>query len=406
MILILFSDALAQVTENGFELSNIFKKFKVDIDDYKKVIDNFKTLDFKDSIYKLEDGKANWDAITKEIGGCSDAALSYFKTLDDGNGTINNQAASIDGLTKHLEKSGNGFISAASKATLLNSALNAGIFLAVSFAIQAVATGIDHYIHRVDRARERTAELFDEFQQRSSSLADHKQIVAESAGHYTQLSQGVNLSTNENRSLSTQEYEEFLSINRQLADTFPGLTKGFDENGNAILSLGSKGMTAKEHLEELIRTEEDLNNFKTAQGLEESFAGVCTYIEEAVQASSELDETLSDSNEALSHLQEAAADGIKLSSSPDQLLLRRKTDNKAELDYLDALTDSYQEFRKSLDGSRRYELDGLERDGAPIFNTEFAEDGTFEIYSQAYRLTPDERQALETIIKDIRIWTM
>ncbi len=58
MILILFSDALAQVTENGFELSNIFKKFKVDIDDYKKVIDNFKTLDFKDSIYKLEDGKA------------------------------------------------------------------------------------------------------------------------------------------------------------------------------------------------------------------------------------------------------------------------------------------------------------------------------------------------------------
>ncbi len=159
-------------------------------------------------------------------------------------------------------------------------------------------------------------------------------------------------------------------------------------------------MTAKEHLEELIRTEEDLNNFKTAQGLEESFAGVCTYIEEAVQASSELDETLSDSNEALSHLQEAAADGIKLSSSPDQLLLRGKTDNKAELDYLDALTDSYQEFRKSLDGSRRYELDGLERDGAPIFNTEFAEDGTFEIYSQAYRLTPDERQALETIIKD------
>lgn len=400
MILILFSDALAQVTENGFELSNIFKKFKVDIDDYKKVIDNFKTLDFKDSIYKLEDGKANWDAITKEIGGCNDAVLSYFKTLDDGNGTINNQAASIDGLTKHLEKSGNGFISAASKATLLNSALNAGIFLAVSFAIQAVATGIDHYIHRVDRARERTAELFDEFQQRSSSLSDHKQVVAESAGRYTQLSQGVDLSTNENRSLATQEYEEFLSINRQLADSFPGLTKGFDENGNAILALGSKGMTAKEHLEELIRTEEDLNNFKTAQGLEESFAGVCTYIEEAVQASSELDETLSDSNEALSHLQEATADGIKLSNSPDQLLLRGKTDNKAELDYLDALTDSYQEFRKSLDGSRRYELDGLERDGAPIFDTKFAEDGTFEIYSQAYRLTPDERQALETIIKD------
>ena len=396
----IISATLAQVTENGIGLGNIFNKFKVDLDSYENVIDDFKKLTLDKDIFKLSDGNTNWSAIAEAIGGCNDTALSYFKTLDNGNGTINNQAASIDGLTRHLEKSGNGFISAASKAALLNSALNAGIFLAASFAIQAIATGIDHYIHRVDRARERTAELFDEFRQRNSSLSDHKQAVAESAGRYTRLSQGVDLSTNKNRSLSTQEYEEFLSINRQLADSLPGLTKGIDENGNAILSLGSKSMTAKEQLEELIRTEENLNNFKTAQGLEESFAGVCTYMEEAVRASSELDETVSDSNEALSHLQETAADGIRLSSSPDQLLLRGKTDNKAEIDYLNALTDSYQEFRDSLDGSKRYGLDSLEQDGAPIFETRFAEDGTFEIYSQAYRLTPDERKALETIIKD------
>lgn len=100
----IISDALAQVTENGIGLGNIFNKFKVDLDSYIDVIKKFSQLDFEDSIYKLNDGKANWDAIAKAIEGCDDTALSYFKTLDNGNGTINNQAASIEGLSKHLQK--------------------------------------------------------------------------------------------------------------------------------------------------------------------------------------------------------------------------------------------------------------------------------------------------------------
>lgn len=254
----IISDALAQVTENGIGLGNIFNKFKVDIDSYQNVIDDFKKLTLDKNIFKLDDGKANWSAIAEAIEGCDDTALSYFKTLDDGNGTINNQAASIEGLSKHLQKAGTGFSAAALKTTLLNSALNAGIFLAASFAIQAIATGIDNYIHRVENARERTTELFDEFSQRNDTLSAHKKVVADSADRYIQLSQGVDLSTNENRSLSTREYEEFLAINRRLAESFPGLTKGIDENGNAILSLGTKGMTAREHLEELLRTEEHI----------------------------------------------------------------------------------------------------------------------------------------------------
>ena len=54
---------------------------------------------------------------------------------------------------------------AAIKATLLNTALNAGIMLAVSIAIQAVYKALDNYIHRVEKARERTSELFDEFKE-------------------------------------------------------------------------------------------------------------------------------------------------------------------------------------------------------------------------------------------------
>ena len=394
----IISDALAQVTENGIGLGNIFNKFN--IDRYKNVIDDFKMLRFDNDIFKLDDGKANWSAIAKAIGDCDDTALSYFKTLEDGSGTINNQAASMEGLSKHLEKTGKGFASAAVKTTLLNSALNAGIFLAVSLAIQAISTAIDNYIHRVENARERTAELLDEFQQRNDSLSGHKKVVSESADRYSQLSEGVDLSTNENRSLSTQEYEEFLAINKQLADSFPGLTKGIDENGNAILSLGANGMTAKAQLEELLQTEEDLSNFKTAQGLEESFAGIYTYIEEAAQASAELEGTVADSNEVLAHLQKAAPNDIKLDDSPNQLLFSGNIDNDAELNYLNALTSSSREFWKSLDGLRRVELAGIGINDATLFTTSYTEDGAFEMYSQAYRLTDEEKASLEAIMKD------
>ncbi len=391
---------LAQYTDNkGIGLGGLFESSKINVDAYKEFINEFKKIEtFDDFLDK--DGIVNWDELSQSIG-ITDANLrSYLETLDNGNGTINNQAASIEGLSKHLQKAGNGFSAAALKTTLLNSALNAGIFLAASFAIQAIATGIDNYIHRVENARERTAELFDEFSQRNDTLSAHKKVVADSADRYTQLSQGVDLSTNENRSLSTREYEEFLAINRQLAESFPGLTKGIDENGNAILSLGTKGMTAREHLEELLRTEEDLSNFKTAQGLEESFTGVYTYIEEAAQASARLDSTVADSNEALGHLQEIAADGIRLGDSPNQLLFSGDTGNKAELDYLDALTSSAREFWKSLDGSRRSELDVIGINDATLFSTSYADDSTFELYSQAYRLTSEEKTALEAIIED------
>lgn len=100
---------LAQVTENGIGLGSIFDKLKIDVDSYEKVIRKFSELNLKLPQFKLDDGKANWDAIAKAIEGCDETALSYFKTLDDGNGTINNQSASVEGLGAHLKATGQMF---------------------------------------------------------------------------------------------------------------------------------------------------------------------------------------------------------------------------------------------------------------------------------------------------------
>lgn len=232
----------------------------------------------------------------------------------------------------------------------------------------------------------------------NDTLADHKKTVSELADRYDELSKGVNLSTNKNVSLSTEEYEEFLDINEQMAQSFPELAKGIDENGNSILTLGTKGITAKEQLEELLQTEEDLNNFRIAQGLEEAFKGVYTYVEDANEATEKLNGTISDSNEAMSKLQDIAENGIKLSGDNGQLIFAGNTNNQVEIDYMNSLTQSINEFWKSLDGSRRVEL-GV--DPSYLFTQQFDEyTGAFEIYANLYQLTPEEITTLENIIQD------
>lgn len=271
--------------------------------------------------------------------------------------------------------------------------------------IAALAFGVKKYNDSIEEAkesaRERTAELFDEFNEMNDTLADHKKTVSELADRYDELSKGVNLSNNENLSLSTEEYEEFLGINEQLTQSFPELAKGIDENGNSILTLGTKGITAKEQLEELLQTEEDLNNFRIAQGLEEAFKGVYTYVEDANEATDKLNGTINDSSEAISKLQDIAENGINLTGDNGQLIFGGNIHNEAELNYMNALTDSVNEFWKSLDGSRRVELSGLGIDSSTLFRNDLNSDtGVFEIYADTYNLTSEELTALENIIQD------
>ncbi len=397
IIIILILLLLAQYTEeNGLSLGGMFDGLKVNVKDFEDTIDKFKSIeDFKEY---TKDGSIDWDELSKSIGITDDSLRSYLKTLDDGKGNIDNTSASVEGMSAYLKRSGQMFDFASIKATLLNTALNAGIFLVASLAIQGIATALDNYIHRVDKARERTSELFDEFKEMNNTLADHKKTVAELADRYDELSKGVDLSTNDNVSLSTEEYEEFLNINEQLTNSFPELAKGIDKNGNSILTLGTKGITAKEELEDLLRTEEDLNNFRIAQNLDEAFKGVYTYVEEANKATDKLNGSINDSSEAMSKLQDVAENGIKLSGEYNQLIFAGNTNNQAELDYMNSLIDSANEFWKSLDGSRRVELGIYPSD---LFTQKINKTtGAFEVYANAYSLTPEELTALEAIIQD------
>ncbi len=91
-----------------------------------------------------------------------------------------------------------------------------------------------------------------------SEIKSNADTVDQAGKKYAELAQGVNQLTGKNISLSDDEYKEFLDVSNQLADVFPQLTKGYDDNGNAILDLQGNvdGITGK--LKDLLEIEQQL----------------------------------------------------------------------------------------------------------------------------------------------------
>lgn len=86
-------------------------------------------------------------------------------------------------------------------------------------------------------ATEAVQNSITESQNQIKSVREQKDTVDQLSKSYEKLSKGVNTSTNENISLSTDSYKEYLDTCNQIADLYPELVTGYDSQGNAILSL-------------------------------------------------------------------------------------------------------------------------------------------------------------------------
>ena len=226
---------LAQYTEGkGIRLGGLFDSFKVDLDSYKKIIEDFKTLEFDDFL-DPNTKQFDWDAISELVEGCDEHALSYFQSLDDGNGIINNQSASVEGLSEHLRETGQLFDFTAMKAKLLNGVLNAGIGLVATFAIGAVIKGLDASINRIKYAQEAMEKAQQAIDESQNKLKSASETISKNKERFLTLSQGVD-KFSKNKFLSDEDYSEFLSISQQLADISPDLIVSYDEQRNALLN--------------------------------------------------------------------------------------------------------------------------------------------------------------------------
>lgn len=387
-------DVFAQYSEDkGISLGNIFNKAKINAEDYSDIIEKIVNTNLGDV---LDGDKLSVDKLSKAIGTSDSIVLKYATTLKDTSGNIDLTTASTEGLSAYLKSTGQSFDFAAIKATLFNTALNAGIMLAFSIALQAIIKGIDSYVHRAENAINLTDELKSTHAEAAATLESHKKTVDELASSYEKLSKGVDTATNTNLSLSDEDYKEYLDITNQLAEAFPSLQKALDDSGNAILTLGQNGQSASQDLEDLLLSEEDLNNFKISQDIGGLFGGVKVKIEEAKDALEDYSSSSVGMEQSFNTLKQLSKDGIDLFSG-DFAKLSVDTATEGGVEYYNALVKALQNFNNELDESRRMELNGA----FDPFNvaTDYDGDGIYDFYFDALLLSDKEKEQLQNEIK-------
>lgn len=101
------------------------------------------------------------------------------------------------------------------------------------------------------------------------ATASVKTFNEENAKRYFELK-----NKNDKQQLSTDEYEEFTQISKEMADLFPSLVTGFDDQGNAMVNLGNDAGEAKDKLAELLQQEKEIADFKIAENLQKAVKGI------------------------------------------------------------------------------------------------------------------------------------
>lgn len=154
------------------------------------------------------------------------------------------------------------------KTNVLNLALKAlsvGITLGLNILAMFL---IDQFVKLADEILPKTTEEIEQMKQESlEAIASLKTAFDELnksakgyAEQFAELSQGVNQLTGENVSLSTEDYDTFLSLSNKLADLFPDLTRVYDDNGNAIVNLTGDIDSIVLKIDELIQKQRELVN--------------------------------------------------------------------------------------------------------------------------------------------------
>lgn len=151
------------------------------------------------------------------------------------------------------------------------------------FAATVVSIAIDKFIGWVDKkldpskyiqkaakkARDEVSKIQDEFKSTADTVDNTKERFAE-------LAQEVNHLGTINQSqgtLSNDEYKEFLDLSNQLAEVFPTLTQGYDENGDAILNLSGDVDTIVGSLEKLVEVERQAANAEIGKKMPKVWKG-------------------------------------------------------------------------------------------------------------------------------------
>ena len=219
------------------------------------------------ALTKYQEGLTNLDKATATsadytnllnttMKGTSQTAQTYAGVIKNGEGTAEIYATSQKTAALETESVGIASKVAAFGVKALSVAMNVGIMLAVSLAIQAVTTGIEKLVNAQQNAIDKANELTSTYNSNKESINSNISTLEGLQSKYNELSKGVDKYGN-NVALSTDEYKEYKSIVEQVVGISPSLQTGYDKEGKAIANNNGLIEKAIELENEKIRIEKD-----------------------------------------------------------------------------------------------------------------------------------------------------
>lgn len=213
----LTNETIGEFSRSSLENAGIIDKNASAMSNAKSMIEHYNTTFAKSK--NLQKDYANSISSFNPIMG------NYLSGLKNGEASLGGYIAKLVGAKAAT-------VGLQIVTTAMNAALSMGIGMLVSFGIEALMS----YINRAQELSDKVKDITTNYKQQKEELQSNKKTIDSVADSYEKLSKGVNPLTNENVSLSTDEYSQYVDIVNQIADTFPTLVSGYDAQGNAVLT--------------------------------------------------------------------------------------------------------------------------------------------------------------------------
>lgn len=294
-------NALTEVKDFFLKKQDIEKPYTLSKDEYSFFERMKKELSYSQLNGSAEDSKDAMLQLAKEITGADSSLVKYIQDTDVASvsqvGFAQSQKTVIQGTTKFsaVMKTAGG-VAKSFVATLGSMAVAAAAAWAIGKAIE----GIDYIIHYDENiikagqeAKDSIDSTFKSFEEGKQSIMDlgssfgdqTDQIkttgdaIDQVAEKYAELRQGVsNDGQNENVSLSTDEYQQYIDLSNQLAEQFPQLVAGYDSQGNAVLNLGKNADSAAASIRGLYEAQVASAHVDMGKNLQSAYDGIITQI--------------------------------------------------------------------------------------------------------------------------------
>lgn len=267
---------------------------KLDTDSARAELENLQNIQ-----NKINETKGSWDDYNNQFQNGRKYLLDYAKSNDALEASVDNvkeanqvarEAAIAQNAALQQQTLGAKAATVATKA--LSVAGNMIVFTLISKGIELAVSAIDNYINRAKYAAEAMEEAQQKIDDAQNTLNNMSATISENKDRFLELSQGVD-KFSKNLTLSEEDYAEYLSISNKLAAFSPNLVSAYDNQGNALLAIGSNAMETNEKLQSLLETQQIVAQQTLIDNMDDVANGIYYEVEDARNSIHEIEAELS-----------------------------------------------------------------------------------------------------------------